>query len=286
MRGIDKSRVAASFDKAAVNYERYAVLQKTVAERLSDRLELVKLNPSCVIDMGSGTGTSSRLLAGKYHKSKIIQFDIARQMLLASRSRSPRFFSRHRFICGDAEALPVVDSCAGLVFSSLTIQWCNDLDRLLSEVNRVLSPGGLIIFATLGPDTLKELRQSWLTADADVHINTFLDMHDIGDAIIRAGMDGVVMDVEMITMTYESCMDLMRELKNLGAHNANLDRNIALTGKGKLNRVIEAYESYRQDGKVPASFEIVYGHAWKSLTDKRRLAEKNISYIPIKEIQK
>ena len=287
MHGIDKRRVAADFDAVARHYEQQAVLQRTVAERLVERLDVVSMEPEDIIDIGSGSGLAGRLLAAKYRRARILQLDLSRQMLIVSRRRSPRFFSRQRFVCGDADKLPVKDATIDLAFSSLTLQWCNNLDQCLAEVNRVLRPGGLFMFTTLGPDTLKELRESWASVDDGIHVNTFFDMHDIGDALVRAGMVDVVMDVETLTMTYAGVMEVMRELKALGAQNANYNRPRGLTGKGKLQQVIAAYEKHRQcDGRLPATYEIVAGHAWKTGAVVASRVEATTTYVPIASIQK
>jgi malonyl-CoA O-methyltransferase len=167
----------------------------------------------------------------------------------------------------------------------MTLQWCNDPGQVFIEARRVLRSNGLFIFATLGPDTLKELRESWATVDDDIHVNTFFDMHDIGDALVRAGLEGVVMDVENIKLTYKDSLDLMCELKMLGAHNVNKKRHKALTGKGKLERVIQAYEKYRENDTLPANYEVVYGHAWKPLSEKSGNKTGHTSYIPISSIK-
>ena len=118
------------------------------------------------------------------------------------------------------------------------------------------------MFSTLGPDTLKELRASWLAVDQHQHVHSFIDMHDVGDAMVRARLADPVMDVEQFILTYDDGLTLMRELKQLGAHNAAADRPHQLTGKTHLKKVLDSYEQFRKDGKLPASYEVVYGHAW------------------------
>ncbi len=166
---------------------------------------------------------------------------------------------------GDAEQLPFADASFDMLFSNLTVQWCSDLEQTFSEFRRVLKPGGVLLYTTLGPDTLKELRTSWAMVDDRVHVNTFLDMHDVGDAMLRARLAEPVLDTELLTLTYHQCMMLMRDLKDLGAHNINPGRNRGLTGPRKLKAVMEAYERFRQgDGLLPATYEVVYGHAWRA----------------------
>jgi malonyl-CoA O-methyltransferase len=171
--------------------------------------------------------------------------------------------ARQNLLCADIENLPIRSSSTGLVWSNLAFQWCNDLDLVFKEAHRVLQPEGLMMFSTFGPDTLKELR---LAANADpnhVHVSRFIDMHDIGDALIRVGFTAPVLDVERFVLTYDDVMGVMRDLKAIGAHNAASGRNRGLQGKGFLKKLTENYEQFRQDGKLPATFEVVYGHAWK-----------------------
>jgi len=284
MNRFDKVMIAANFDHAATCYDQHAVLQKLIAERLITRLDLVTVRPEQIIDIGSGTGTSSRLLAGRYRNARVIQFDLSQMMLRKSRRKFPWFFSRQHYLCGDAEYLPIATGVIDMVFSSLTFQWCNDLDLAFAETRRILKPNGLFIFATLGPDTLKELRASWAAADTATHVNTFFDMHDVGDALVRTGMENVVMDMESVTMTYSDCTDLMRDLKNLGSRNVNLDRQKGLTGKGKLKQMTAAYEKYRQGEKLPATYEVVYGHAWAPLHGRSEKSGR-VAYIPVESLR-
>ena len=172
-----------------------------------------------------------------------------------------------------------------LVFSSLAYQWCNDLDNALAEVGRILSANGLFLFATLGPDTLRELRDSWATVDHSPHVNTFYDMHDIGDALLRAGLENVVMDVETVSMRYPDCVSLMRDLKQVGAQNASLDRQPGLTGRKKLQALQQAYEAYRQAGTLPATYEIVYGHGWAPVSGQR-IDKPGVARVPVAQIEK
>ncbi len=284
MNRFDKHRIAASFDRAADGYEERAVLQKTVTGRLIARLDLVTLKPGWVLDVGAGTGGSARALASRYRKARVLQLDLSRRMLQISRRRGPWLFSRHHYFQADAEALPIAAGAIDLVFSSLVLQWCNDLDRVFAESARVLAPNGLFIFATLGPDTLRELRTSWAAADGNIHVNTFFDMHDIGDAVVRAGLEGVVMDVEHVTMTYPDCLSLMHDLKSLGAHNMNEDRHRGLTGKTRFRAMQAAYEQYRHEGRLPSTYEIVYGHGWAPATGRQRRVG-DAAYVPVEIVK-
>jgi len=253
--------VRKSFGNAAKTYDEAAVLQREVATRILERLEYIKATPKRILDLGCATGEYSARLAKQYKGAQVFSLDIALPMLKEVKRRSS-WRRPLRTICGDIQALPVADKSVDLIFSSLALQWCASLDDVFSEFRRVLRPGGFVMFSTFGPDTLKELRASWAEVDTEQHVHDFIDMHDIGDAMLRAGLSQPVMDVETITLTYTDAYALMRELKDIGAHNIGQQRSRNLTSKSRLQAVVKAYEQFRVDGVLPASYEVVYGHAW------------------------
>jgi malonyl-CoA O-methyltransferase len=262
---IDKRGVRAAFDRAAPGYAAVAVLQREIGQRLLERLDLIRLQPGAVLDAGAGTGELSDALGRRYAGARIVSLDIAPAMLSRARDHAPRvarWRGRRLFVCADAERLPLAGRCVDMVISNLMLQWCNDLDAVLAGFRRVLRTGGLLMFTTLGPDTLKELRASWAGVDGHNHVNAFIDMHDIGDALLRLGFCEPVMDREDLTLTYADATALMRDLKTLGAHNITGGRPRGLTGRRRLAQVIAAYEGFRRDGRLPATWEVLYGHCW------------------------
>lgn len=267
---IDKRGARRAFERAAAVYDQAAILQREIADRMLERLDYVRLDPRTILDLGAGTGYAVEPLQRRYRKARVLALDFALNMVREARRRGS-WLNRPRCVCADAEALPLVDGSVDLVFSNATLQWCTDVEGTFRELLRVLRPGGLLMFSTFGPDTLRELREAWAAADGFSHVNLFLDMHDIGDALVRARFAGPVMDAEHITVTFDSVRDLMRDLKLLGAHNVTFERPRGLTGRRRLSAVERAYESHRRDGHLPATYEVVYGHAWvpeqKPLTD-------------------
>jgi malonyl-CoA O-methyltransferase len=259
---LEPSRVGASFDRAARDYDAAAFLQKEVGERLLERLDLMANVPARVLDVGCGTGRPTRELQKRYPKADIIGADLAPAMLKMAARKQPWFGKATRFVCAEASQLPFADASCDLIYASLILQWCEDLDATLLEWRRLLKPHGLLLFSTLGPDTLKELRAAWSAVDGYNHVNRFLDMHDVGDALIRAGFVEPVMDVEHITLTYEHATGLMRDLKSIGAHNVTAGRRRGLMGRGRLQAFSAAYEKFRAQGRLPATYEVVYGTAW------------------------
>ncbi len=263
---LDKHLYRQAFDRAASRYDEVAVLQKEVGQRLLERLDYVRIEPQCILDLGSGTGLCTTALSQRYKKAQIIALDIAPTMLKYAKNKQSwlekNFTGKQRYICGDADYLPLKDQSVDMIVSNLTLQWCPDLDHTFAELRRVLKPDGLLMFTSLGPDTLKELRRSWQSVDADIHVHTFIDMHDVGDALIRTRFADPVMDMETITMTYQDAHTLMRDLKTLGAHNASTSRPKGLTGRKRIQAMLAAYEQFRVDNVLPATYEVVYGQAW------------------------
>jgi malonyl-CoA O-methyltransferase len=237
------------------------VLQREVGARLLERMELTTLAPQRILDLGCGSGRPTRELRRRYTKADVLGLDLAHAMLKLARRRQP-WWRPASFVCAEAALLPFSTSSFDLLYANLVLQWCEDLDAALLEWRRVLKSPGLLLFSSFGPDTLKELRAAWRAADAHNHVNRFLDMHDIGDALIRAGFVEPVMDVEQVTLTYDDVMGLMRDLKGIGAHNVTAGRGRGLTGRGRLAAMTEAYEAFRKDGRLPATYEVVYGTAW------------------------
>jgi malonyl-CoA O-methyltransferase len=280
---LDTRRVRRSFGRAARGYDAAAVLQARVRDELLARLDLVKLQPAVVVDLGAGTGHGALALKRRYRSAEVLAVDLSPGMLAEARRRQT-LLRRFRRVCADAGALPLREAAADLVFSNLMLQWCNDPDAVFAECRRVLRPGGLLTFTTFGPDTLFELRRAWAAADGHAHVSRFLDMHDLGDALVRSGLAEPVMDVERYTLTYDSAAALMRDLKAIGARNANDGRPRGLTGKGALARMTAAYETLRQDGRLPATYEVVYGQAWCPVAPRRLKGLPGEVLVPVNRI--
>ena len=258
---LDRSGVRQAFDRASATYDGSAVLQARVRTELLDRLAPMTLDPRVVLDLGAGTGHGSIALKRLYPRATVIALDVAHSMLQEARRQS-RPFRRFERVCADAFALPIADASVDLCFSSLLLQWCDDLDAVLTEIRRVLRPGGFASLSTLGPDTLRELRAAWSAADPGSHVNAFLDMHDVGDALGRAGFSEPVLDVDRVTLTYGDVLSLVRDLKRIGAHNVAATRRKGLTGRATWQAMVAAYEPFRRGGRLPASYEVVYCAAW------------------------
>ncbi|HVF62776.1 MAG TPA: malonyl-ACP O-methyltransferase BioC [Casimicrobiaceae bacterium] len=277
-RDVDPIVVKRAFGRAARSYDAAAVLQREIGRRMLARLDVVKLQPGAVLDAGCGTGEGSLELAARYPNAQVVGFDLAWPMVSAAGARASGSRSLYRrlvgpligaagagpkFVCADLNALPFRGMAFDLAMSNLALQWVNDLPRAFAEMRRCLKVGGLLMFSTLGPDTLKELRAAFAKADAHSHVNRFIDLHDIGDMLVDTGYADPVMDMEIVTLTYPTPAALMRELKALGATNATRGRPRGLMGRGRFMRAVSELDRHARDGRLPATFEIVYGHAWK-----------------------
>ena len=279
---LDFTEVRRAFDQAAASYDAHAVLQREVCDRLLERLSYMTLQPGRVLDVGCGTGYGLAQLRQRYADAEMCAIDIAPAMLHVAKSRLPQpgwaqrtlanllplRQAQPRFLCADMDRLPLTDNSMNLAWSSLALQWAHDLEATLKGIHRVLAPGGLLMFATFGPDTLKELRSAFATIDDAPHVNRFIDLHDIGDMLVNSGFVSPVMEMEMLTLTYVDLKTLMRDLKGIGAHNAASSRRRGLLGKSAWARLEQAYEANRLEDRLPATFEVIYGHAWAG--DKTR----------------
>ena len=261
---VDKTRVRRLAARAALHYDAAAWLPRRVADAVMEHLQPVRIDPERILDVGAGTGICARRLARHYRSARVISLDCSIPMLRVGRRRGPRWFSKRSFACGDTEALPVADASIDLLVSSLMLPSCSSPDAAFAEFHRVLKPGGLLMFSSLGPDTMRELRASWIAVDSRVHVHAFIDMHDLGDALLRAGLRDVVMDTERVTAEYRDVATLMTELKQLGVSNAARGCRAGLTTPAHLAAMAAGYERQRREAILPASFEVVFGHGWRA----------------------
>ncbi|MCG6871379.1 MAG: malonyl-ACP O-methyltransferase BioC [Gammaproteobacteria bacterium] len=254
---LDPLRVRRQFERAAAGYDAAAPLHRQVTEEVMERLDYIRLAPRRILDAGCGTGFAGPRLASRYGVAPV-ELDLATAMLrvVAAEPRGPR-------VAGDAQRLPFAAASFDLVFSSLMLQWCEP-QIAFPEFHRVLAPGGLLMFTSFGPDTLRELRAAWRAVDAGVHVHDFLDMHHLGDMLLATGFEDPVVDQAVFTLTYADFAGVVGDLRQLGAGNAARARPRGLTGRRRRSRLEQAYEAFRQaDGRLPATYEVVFGHAWR-----------------------
>jgi malonyl-CoA O-methyltransferase len=275
--------VRRSFDRASATYDRAAAVQGEIRARLIERLDIVRLEPNAVLDLGSGTGHASRELKRRYPSAQVLALDSSMPMLRQS-ARQQRLLRRFVPLCADAHRLPLQSQAFDLVLSNLLLEWCHDPDAVFAEVGRVLRPKGLFTFTTLGPDTLKEVRELWRGVDDFTHVHRFIDMHDFGDALVRAGFAEPVMDTERLTVTYPSLAALLDEVRGSGAHNIAEGRPRGLTSRRRGAAVQARGAELTRNGPLRISVEVVHGHAWSTGERPSRRAGDEI-LVPIERLR-
>ncbi len=259
---LDKVSVKNSFNRAAKSYNRAAILQQEVLNRLLQRLRYIRHQPQQIVDIGCGTGKALRGLKKQYSDSQIVSLDLALLMLQETRCQYG-WFDKKLLLNADMERLPIADNSFDLLFSCLALQWANDLPATFADMLRVAREGALLMFATFGPLTLSELRDSWYEIDRKPHVHQFVDMHDVGDALMSAGFSQPVVDAEIIKLEYSEFRRIFDDLKGIGASNADKQRSRGLMTSSRLKLLEQHYrEKGFEQGKFIASYEVVYGHAW------------------------
>lgn len=263
-----RARLRRSFDRAAANFDGVATLPREIADRMSERLALMRLPVNRILDAGCGTGHGAGLLRRRYRRALIVELDLSVKMLRHAAARRGRFRrwiswpARRLAICADIQQLPLTEASVDLVWSNLALHWVADLPAALAQLHRALRPGGLLMFSMLGPDTLRELRTA-STGDA-FRVNSHLDMHDIGDMLVDCGYADPVMDMENMTLTYADVGRLLHDLKAHGSISLAEPSRKHLGGRRHFQSLPSRYEQFRlEDERLPATFEVIYGHAWK-----------------------
>ena len=264
---VDRAQVARRFGRAAADYAAHDFFAREIDRRMQERLDYVRIDPGCIVDLGCSRGASLNGLAARYPQARQIAIDASPAMLAGV----PVSAGWRRFLGGGrndawriaarAENLPLPAKSTAVIWSNLLLHWLDDPLPAFAEASRVLETGGLLMFSTLGPDTLKELRAVF--SDGYAHTQRFIDMHDLGDMLVASGFADPVVDMEVLTLTYDSVDQLLAELRAAGSGCAMTARRHGLTGRGAWEKARVAYEALRSDGKLPATFEVVYGHAWK-----------------------
>ena len=234
-------------------------LCREAAARLLDHLDPVRIEPRWVLEIAMQCSLRDHLTA-RFPDSRVASCGLVPGALVPKPADGGgRLFT----LSASPFRLPLVSGSADLMVSSLALHWFADPGPVFGEVRRVLRPGGLAVFTTLGPGALEELRRSWRTVDSYSHLIDFMDMHDLGDAMVRAGFADVVMDAERISVTWPDVPALLRDLRDLGTGNPLSGRAPGLTAPGRLAALARAHETHRSSGRLPATVELVHGHGWK-----------------------
>jgi malonyl-CoA O-methyltransferase len=246
---IDPRLARRRFTRAAGTYSGASRVESEVAARMLERLDYVKLAPRRILDAACGPAREAGALKKRYRRAEIIALDFSLPLL----PRKQVWRWTPHAVCADFTRLPLADATVELVWSNMALHWAPEPLAAFREFARVLAPEGLLMFSTLGPDTLKELR----AAAGEARVHAFVDMHDLGDMLVACGFSAPVMDMETLAVEYRDGAQLLADLRASGQTNARADRARGLAGRGFGARLRAAL------GRK-ATFEIVYGHAWKA----------------------
>lgn len=268
------NEISKAFNRYAAEYECAAKAQQEIGIRLLERLQYLKMKPERILDLGCGPGFFSRELALMYPKAQIVGLDLAQVMLMEARKKHS-WRRKWPLVAADMKQMPFATGVFDLVFANQVIHWGNPLEQVFRELNRIMRAHGCLMFTTLGPDTFKELKDAWIDVNHYAHVNKFPDMHDVGDCLMAEHFLEPVVDMEWLTLHYESLSKLLKSIKSQGVKNINSERNKGLTGKSSWRQFEQNYLQ-TPPGKYPLTYEVVYGHAWKG---EQRKTDKGVETL-------
>ncbi|MDO6497046.1 malonyl-ACP O-methyltransferase BioC [Photobacterium sanguinicancri] len=251
----DKEAIAAAFGKAAANYDKSAAFQRLVGHQLIERLPTLMPVGSKLLDVGCGTGYFSEQLANRGFD--VCATDLSSQMLEQAKQRCGTQITYQQ---GDAENLPFSDNSFDVAYTSLALQWCPDLSIPLKELRRVVKPGGCVLFTTLAENSLHELRYAWLQVDQYQHVNHFLSQKAVKLALAQAGGEIDTLEFLPITVKYNTAVELMKDLKGIGATHLQRERKAGLASRKTIQALERAYDEFRDEkGQLPATYQVCFG---------------------------
>jgi malonyl-CoA O-methyltransferase len=257
---LNVEHIRRRFEAAATSFDEADFVHAATREGLLSRLAPLLIEAETVVDLGAATGAANRSLLKRFKGAHLISIDLAHNMLGRGRSKKP-WLSKSSFAQADASQLPLPNGCVDVVFSNMLLPWFDDPGPAFAEVARVLRKGGVFAFATLGPDSLQEIRRAWQQVDNSVHVNRFPDMHDLGDGLVNAGLRDPVLDVDRLSVNYTDCSRLFADLTAVGARNSLEQRQRGLTSP---ERFLAMNQHLKQAGSIALDLELVYGHCWGS----------------------
>ncbi len=255
--------VRQRFDRAADHFDEFDFVHAVTRAGLLARLEPMVVTANTIVDLGCATGTAYKALAKRFRGAQVIGVDQSPRMLQQAAKKKP-WLAKYSFVEASADSMPLADQSVDIVFCNQLLPWVDDAPLVFDEVNRILRKDGLFIFASLGPDSFSELRRAWQASDHGEHVSQFSDMHDLGDAAVRAGLSDPVLDVDRLTVTYADTAALFRDLTGCAARNCRAERAVFLTGKDRFAAMSEALQPPGSQATIALELELVYGHCWGS----------------------
>ena len=262
---IDKEYKRKVFNRNAKTYDEYSSLQNKISDNLFKKLDLIEVRPNFILDLGCGTGRNGGILKEKYQNIRLINYDFSINMLQEAKKNQHKVLgAKSEFICGDIEKLSFSENTFDVIWSTSSLQWCNNLSDIFKRAKLILKPGGLFIFSTFGPNTLFELKNVTKRISNYQKTNNFLDVLSIKDKLVKEGFSNPVIDSEEFCLTYQNINKLFLDLRKIGATSGFKSKKIGLSGKSFLKLISDGYKEYSYDGIYPATYEPVYCYAWNT----------------------
>jgi malonyl-CoA O-methyltransferase len=266
---IDKDYKRKAFDRYAKTYDAYSSLQDKISDNLFKKLDMIKPRSNLILDLGCGTGRNGKILKDKFKKIKLINYDFSINMLREARKKQNNLTNSYletddlNFVCGDIEELPFPKNTFDIVWSTSSFQWCNNISNTFKEIQLILKPGGLFIFSTFGPNTLFELKNITKEISKYQKTNDFISIQYIKNILDTEGFKNPIINSEDFCIAYKDVTKLFLDLKKIGASSGFESKKIGLSGKLFLKLISEGYKKYSYDDIFPATYEVLYGYAWK-----------------------
>lgn len=267
-----------AFDRASATFRRASAVHDESRERLLERLSFVRIEPAIILDLGCADGRAAVVLADRYPEARVLAADVSLAMLEQCAMHGPSVAC----LAADAERLAVAADSVDLIFANLLLPWCCP-ERVFEQAARALAPRGLMLFATLGPDTLRELRRAWAVADERIHVHAFYDMHDLGDLAVASGLLEPVMDVDRLTVTYRDPAAMVADFRACGAINVAAGRRRTLTGP-KRWAAFERALTAGSEGRLSLTIELIIGLAWGGVHAARAEDHREVA-VPLGDIR-
>lgn len=262
---IDLQKVRSLFEKRD-NVSDVAFLMREIARRMNERLSVMKIEPSRIIDAGCGYGDDLKILSEIFPDARLTGVDASFAVLTHAKKYGNRTDNTFDYVCGDFCRLPFEGMVFNMVWSNLGLHWHNDIASVFREWMRVLAQGGLMMFSCFGSGTWSSLRDFCNGLDKYSHVIEFDSMRDIGDKLVKAGFVAPVLEREWITVTYATAEKMLTDIRAFGGNPLD-ERPRGLWGKKCYRKLMDYLNAGRnENGSLSLEFEVIYAHAFKEKT--------------------